>query len=79
MRTLITKLIGGEWWSILTLTGFVYLALCQGVCGMEYALTNKQAQYLVDYINEELTRGEKITVETIEHALDAYEGGAADQ
>lgn len=40
------------------------------------SLSSDEAQYLVSFINEELNRGEKITVETIEHALDAYEGGA---
>jgi len=33
-------------------------------------------QYIADYVNEELERGNEITAETIENAIDAYKGGA---
>jgi hypothetical protein len=32
--------------------------------------------YLVDYINEEIDRKHKITLETVLNAIEAFEGGA---
>jgi hypothetical protein len=39
---------------------------------------NLFVQYLADYVSEEISRGEVITTYTIEDAIDAYMGGAAD-
>jgi hypothetical protein len=40
---------------------------------------NLFVQYLADYVSEEISRGEVITTYTIEDAIDAYMGGAADE
>ena len=39
--------------------------------------TNNLANYLADYINEELERGNEIDVYTLRNAIEAFEGGAA--
>lgn len=41
-------------------------------------MKSREARYIADYINEELSRGNTITSETILEAVDAFEGGAAD-
>ena len=38
--------------------------------------TNHLANYLADYINEELERGNEIDVYTLKNAIEAFEGGA---
>jgi len=37
----------------------------------------KLAQYIADYVNEELTRGKDIDTQTILDAIDAFNGGAS--
>jgi len=39
-------------------------------------MSKELAQYIVDYISEELDRGNSITRETVLNAFDAFEGGA---
>ena len=39
-------------------------------------MNKKLINYIVDYINEELDRGHKITSQTITNAIDAFEDGA---
>ena len=39
--------------------------------------THNLAVYLSDYINEELERGNEIDVYTLRNAIEAFEGGAA--
>lgn len=41
--------------------------------------TNNLANYLADYINEELERGNEIDVYTLKNAIEAFEGGAANK
>lgn len=41
--------------------------------------TNNLANYLADYINEELERGNDIDVYTLKNAIEAFEGGAANK
>lgn len=41
--------------------------------------TNHLANYLADYINEELERGNDIDVYTLKNAIEAFEGGAANK
>lgn len=36
-------------------------------------------QYIADYVNEELDRGNTIDEQTIADAIDAYNGGAGDE
>ena len=38
--------------------------------------TNNLANYLADYVNEELDRGNDIDVYTLKNAIEAFEGGA---
>jgi hypothetical protein len=38
----------------------------------------KLAQYIADYVQEELMRGNNIDVWVIKNAIEAYEGGAAE-
>ena len=38
--------------------------------------TNHLANYLADYINEELERGNTIDAATLQNAMEAFEGGA---
>ena len=39
-------------------------------------MTKELISYIADYINEELTRGNPIDADTINNAIEAYEGGA---
>lgn len=39
-------------------------------------MNNALAQYIADYINEELDRHEEITMDTIKSAYDSFQGGA---
>lgn len=44
--------------------------------GSNYELVTGLASYISDYVNEELRRGHEVTEETINNAVDAYNGGA---
>lgn len=39
-------------------------------------MSKELMKYIADYINEELDRENKITAQTIEDAVDAFNGGA---
>jgi len=39
-------------------------------------MTKELITYIATYINEELARKHRITAQTIQNAIDAYEGGA---
>lgn len=39
-------------------------------------MSDELLQYIADYVNEELDRGNEIDLQIIKDAVDAYEGGA---